>query len=295
MAKLIQAVRGLTEAFALAAPSSDALRIRDEVSFFQTIRAQLLKRTPGETQQDEELDHAVRQIVSRALTSEGVMDVFAVAGLDKPDISVLSEEFLAEIRNIPQPNLAVELLQRLIRGELTIRRRKNLVEARSFLKMLERTLERYQNQSIGAAQAIEQLIELAKEMSNAAARGDQLGLTEEELAFYDALETNGSAAKVLDDDKLKEIARELVETMRQYATLDWTMRESARADLRRRVKRALRRHGYPSGKQEKATKAVMQQAELMEQAELFPQDTSAPASFSNRRKGITRCDQRDGR
>ena len=273
--RLLKAVNDLTKAFALAATSADALQIRDEVSFFQTVRAQLIKRTHGETRPEEELDHAVRQIISRALVSEGVMGVFAVTGLEKPDISLLSEEFLAEIRGMPQPNLAVELLQRLIREELTIRRRKNLVEARSFSEMLEQTLLRYQSRAIGVAQVIEQLIELAKEMNATSTRGEELGLTEEELAFYDALGTSDSDAKMLGDDTLKEIARELIKTMRLNITIDWTMRESERANLRRLVKRVLRRHNYPPDSQEKATKAVM------EQTELFPPNWGRATAISN--------------
>ncbi len=211
----------------------------------------------------EELDHAVRQIISRAVAPEGVVDIFAAAGLEKPDISILSDEFLAEVRGMPQRNLAVELLQKLLRGELKTRRRKNVVQARSFAEMLEQTIRKYQNRAIEAAQVIEELIRLAKEMREADARGEQLGLTEDELAFYDALETNDSAVKVLGDETLRGIARELVETVRNNVTIDWTMRESVRAQLRVLVKRILRKHGYPPDKQEKATQTVLEQAALL--------------------------------
>ena len=190
---------------------------------------------------------AVRQIISRAVASEGVMDIFAAAGLDKPDISVLSDEFLAEVRDMPHRNLAVELLQKLLKGELSARRRKNLVQARSFAEMLEHSLRRYQNRAIEAAQVIEELIQLAKALREANARGERLGLSEEELAFYDALETNDSAVQVLGDDTLRDIARELVETVRRNVTIDWTLREDVRAFLRSRVRRILRKHGYPAG------------------------------------------------
>jgi type I restriction enzyme R subunit len=194
---------------------------------------------------------------------EGVLDIFAAAGLEKPDISILSDEFLAEVRGMPQRNLAVELLQKLLKGELATRRRKNVVQARSFAEMLEQTIRKYQNRAIEAAQVIEELIQLAKEMREANARGEQLGLSEDELAFYDALETNDSAVKVLGDETLRGIARELVETVRRNVTIDWTLRENVRAQLRVLVKRILRKHGYPPDKQEKATQTVLEQAALL--------------------------------
>ena len=257
------AVRELSQAFALAVPHAGTFRIRDDVGFFQAVRAALSKRTATEARTEEELDLAVRQIISRAVASEGVMDIFAAAGLDKPDISVLSDEFLAEVHGMPHRNLAVELLQKLLNGEVSTRRRKNVVQARSFAEMLERTLRRYQNRAIEAAQVIEELIELAREMREANERGDKLGLSEDELAFYDALETNDSAVKVLGDETLRDIARQLVETVRNNVTIDWTLRENVRAKLRVLVKRILRKHGYPPDKQEMATWTVLQQAEVL--------------------------------
>jgi len=261
--RCLRAVRELSQAFALAVPHEDALRIRDDVAFFQAVQAVLAKRAPGDARPEEDLDHAVRQIISRAVSPEGVVDIFAAAGLPKPDISILSDEFLAEVRGMPQRNLAVELLQKLLKGELATRRRKNVVQARSFAEMLEQTLRRYQNRAIEAAQVIEELIALAKEMREANARGEALGLTDDELAFYDALETNDSAVKVLGDETLRMIARELVETVRRNVTIDWTLRENVRAQLRVLVKRILRKHGYPPDKQEKATQTVLEQAALL--------------------------------
>ena len=261
--RCLRAVRDLSQAFALAVPHEETLRIRDDVGFFQAVRAQLIKRAPGEARSEEELDLAVRQIISRAVASEGVMDIFAAAGLDKPDISVLSDEFLAEVQGMPQRNLAVELLQKLLRGEISTKRRKNVVQARSFAEMLEQTLRRYQNRAIEAAQVIEELIQLAREMREANARGERLGLDEDELAFYDALEANDSAVQVLGDDTLRDIARELVETVRRNVTIDWTLRENVRARLRVLVRRILRIHGYPPDKQEKATQTVLEQAEVL--------------------------------
>jgi type I restriction enzyme R subunit len=259
----LRAVRELSRAYALAVPHEEALRIRDDVAFFQAVQAVLAKRAPSDAHPEEELDHAVRQIISRAVAPEGVVDIFAAAGLEKPDISILSDEFLAEVRGMPQRNLAVELLQKLLKGELVTRRRKNVVQARSFAEMLEQTIRKYQNRAIEAAQVIEELIQLAKEMREANARGESLGLSEDEVAFYDALETNDSAVKVLGDATLRTIARELVATVRNNVTIDWTLRENVRAQLRVLVKRILRKHGYPPDMQEKATQTVLEQAEVL--------------------------------
>ena len=264
--RCLAAVLALSQAFALAVPHDEAMRIRDDVGFFQTVRAALSKRAAGEARPEEDLDLAVRQIVSKAVASEGVMDVFAAAGLDKPDISVLSDDFLAEVQGMPHRNLAVELLQKLLKGELSARRRKNVVQARSFSEMLEQTLRRYQNRAIEAAQVIEELIGLAKDMREANARGERLGLSEDELAFYDALETNDSAVQVLGDDTLRDIARELVDTVRRNVTIDWTLRENVRAQLRVLVRRILRKYGYPPDKQAKATQTVLEQAEVLSES-----------------------------
>jgi type I restriction enzyme, R subunit len=261
--RLLNSVRDLSKAFALAVPDEVALRIRDDVAFFQAVRAVLAKRTPGDVRTNEELDHAVRQIVSEALAPEGVVDIFVAAGLDKPDISILSESFLAEVQGMPQRNLAVELLDKLLSGEIQTRRRKNVVQARSFEEMLAQSLSRYQNRAIEAAQVIEELIQLAREMREANARGEALGLTEDEVAFYDALGANDSAVQVLGDDTLRAIARELVATVRANVTIDWTMRENVRAHLRVLVKRILRKNGYPPDKQEQATRTVLEQAEVL--------------------------------
>jgi len=244
-------------------PHPEAIGIRDDVGFFQAVRAVLAKKTPGEQRTDEELDLAIRQIISRAVVSDEVVDIFAAAGLKKPDISILSEEFLAEVRGMPQRNLAVELLQKLLRGEIRTRGKRNVVQARSFAELLEQAVRRYQNRAIETAQVIEELIQLAKDMRAAGARGEQLGLSEDELAFYDALETNDSAVKVLGDETLKTIARELVATVRKNVTIDWSIRDNVRAQLRVYVKRVLRKYGYPPDKQEKATQTVLEQTEVL--------------------------------
>jgi type I restriction enzyme R subunit len=261
--RLVQAARDLSRAFALAVPHEAARRIRDEVAFFQSVQAALTKRTPSEGRPPEDLDHAVRQILAQAITPQGVLDIFSAAGLSRPEISILSEEFLAEMRGLPHKNLAVEALQRLLRGEINRLRRKNLVQSRAFSELLEQTLRRYQNRAIEAAQVIEELIGLAREMKAATARGERLGLSEEELAFYDALETNDSAVAVLGDETLRAIARELVQAVRNNVSIDWNLRETVRAHLRVIVKRILRKYGYPPDKQEKATQTVLEQVALL--------------------------------
>jgi type I restriction enzyme, R subunit len=262
-ARLLRSVTELSQAFALAVPHEEAIRIRDDVGFFQAVRAVLAKTTPGDRKTDEELDLAIRQIISKAVVSDEVVDIFAAAGLKKPDISILSDEFLAEVRGMPQRNLAIELLRKLLAGEIKSRSRRNVVQARSFAELLEQAVRKYQNRALETAQVIEELIRLAKEMREASARGEALDLSEDELAFYDALETNDSAVKVLGEPTLKMIARELVATVKKNVTIDWTIRENVRAQLRVVVKRILRKYGYPPDKQEKATQTVLEQAEVL--------------------------------
>ena len=261
--RLLGAVTELSRAFALSVPHEDALKIRDDVGFFQAVRAVLAKTIPGEQKTDEELEHAIRQIISNAVVAEGVVDIFEAAGLKKPDISILSDEFLAEVQGMPQRNLAIELLQKLLKGEIKTRGKRNLVQARSFAELLEQAVRKYQSRALDTAKVIETLIQLAKDMRVANARGEALNLTEEELAFYDALEVNDSAVKVLGEPTLVDIARELVATVKKNVTIDWTVRDNVRAQLRVIVKRILRKHGYPPDKQETATRTVLEQAELL--------------------------------
>lgn len=200
---------------------------------------------------------------SLEVASDEVIDIFSAAGLKKPDISILSDEFLQEISRMPQRNLAVELLRKLLSDEIKAGSRKNVVQSRSFAEMLERTIRAYQNHAIETAQVIEELIGLAKDMRQAAARGENLGLSDDELAFYDALGVIDSAVQVLGDENLKLIARELVDTVHQNVTIDWTVKESVRAKLRVMVKRVLKRYGYPPDLQEKAIQTVLEQAEVI--------------------------------
>jgi len=258
--RLVKAVVELTKAFALSVPREEAMGIRDEVAFFQTVKAALVKTERGKYQPEEDLDQAIKQIVSGAIAPAGVIDVFEAAGLQKPDISILSDEFLAEVREMPQRNLAVELLQKLLNDEIKTSGRRNVVQSKAFSEMLESALRKYQARAITTAQVIEELIEIARQIKQAAHRGEDLGLTEDELAFYDALETNDSAVAVLGDESLRTIARELTETVRRNATIDWTVKETARANLRRLVRRILKKHGYPPDMSEKATQTVLEQA-----------------------------------
>ncbi len=262
--RYLSEVTALSKAFALAVPHDEALKIRDEVGFFQEVRAGLAKATvEGEGKTPEEMDTAIRQLVSRAVSSDEVVDIFAAAGLKKPDISILSDDFLQEVRQLPHRNLAVELLRKLLNDEIRTNSRKNVVQARSFSEMLEKAIRKYKNRAIEAAQVIEELIKLAKEMREAQKRGEDLGMADDEIAFYDALEVNDSAVKVLGDETLKTIAHELVESVRRSVTIDWTVRENARAQIRVIVKRILRKYGYPPDKQEKATQTVLEQAEVL--------------------------------
>lgn len=261
--RYLRAVTDLTSAFALAVPHEKALAIRDDVGFFQAVRSVLAKSDVQQKVPRIDLEHAIRQIVSNAIATTDVVDIFAAAGLKKPDISILSDEFLAEVQKMPQRNLAVELLQKLMNNEIKTRSKKNVVQSRQFSEMLANAIRKYQNRAIEAAQVIEELIGLAKQMRDSAARGEKLHLSDDEVAFYDALETNDSAVKVLGDETLRTIARELVETVRKNTTIDWTMRENVRAHLRVLVKRILRKYGYPPDMQEKATMTVLEQAEVL--------------------------------
>lgn len=262
--RIVPAVTALEQAFALAVPKDAAIRVRDEVAFFQTVKAMVAKSsvtTGGRAQADVET--AIRQLVSKALIAEGVIDVFEVAGLKKPDISVLSEEFLDDLRGAEHKNLAAELLRKLLSDELKTKRRKNVVQAEAFSEKLERTIARYHNRAIATVQVIEELIALAREMNAANQRGGDLGLSDDELAFYDALGINDSAVQVLGDALLKQIARELTETIRRSVSIDWTVKETVRAKLRTLVRRKLRQHGYPPDRAETAVTTILKQAESL--------------------------------
>lgn len=262
--RYLQAVAALSKAFALAVPHERAMAVRDEVGLFQEIRVALVKVAASEAERSpEDIESAIRQLVSRAVYPTEVVDIFAAAGLEKPDISILSDEFLADVRQLPQRNLALELLKRLLNDEIKTRLRKNVVQARSFADMIEAAVRKYQNRAIEAAQVIEELIGIAKEMRAAQSRGDELGLSDDEVAFYDALADNPSARQVMGDEKLRLLAQELVDRVRQSVTIDWQVRENARAQIRVLVKRVLRKYGYPPDMEQHATELVLEQTEAL--------------------------------
>ncbi len=261
--RFVETVTDLSKAFALAVPSAKALAVRDDVGFFQAVRSALTKAEPGEGFGRDDIDLAIRQIISRAIASEEVIDIFAAAGLKKPEIGILSEEFLAEVRGMPQRNLAVELLRKLLGGEIQRRGKKNVIQSRSFAEMLEKAISKYQSRAIETVQVIEELIGLARDIREADKRGEDLGLNEDEVAFYDALGVNDSAVKVLGDQTLKLIAQELVRAVTTNPKIDWAVRENVRAQMRVTIKRILRRYGYPPDKQAKATDLVLEQAEVI--------------------------------
>jgi type I restriction enzyme, R subunit len=264
--RYLDASLALNHAFALSVPHPEALAIREDVAFFQEVRAGILKLSSGpnpDGKTHDDYDHAVRQLVNQAVTSEGVVDIYSAAGIKNPDISILSEDFLEEVRALPQRNLALEMLKRLLADEVQARQRTNLVQAQSFGDMLDKALKKYVNRSIEAAEVIDELIDLAKKMREAKLRGEELGLNDEEVAFYDALAVNDSARDLIGIPELKVMAVELVEMVRGNVTIDWTVKESVRAHLRRMVKRILRKHGYPPDLQTEAVKTVLRQAELL--------------------------------
>lgn len=251
--RFVQVVTELSRAFALSAASDEATAIRDDIAFFQTLQAALNKQESKSGKNPEQLDAAVRQLVSKAITTEGqVIDVFTAAGLPRPDIGILSDKFLAEVRGLKHKNVAAELLEKLLKDEIKVRSKRNFVQAKQFSDKLKQTLNGYHNRAISTMEVIEELIKLAKELDSATKRGVDLGLTDDEVAFYDALAANESAVRALGNDQLKVIAAELITQVRKSATIDWTLRESARAKIRVIVKRILNKYGYPPDLQDQA-------------------------------------------
>ncbi|MBN4054881.1 type I restriction endonuclease subunit R [Acidimicrobium ferrooxidans] len=260
--RYVEAMTALNRAAGIALHLEGARQLRDEIGYFQAVQANIVKYTVGGAgKTDAEMNAAIRQIISGAITSEGILDVFGEAGIARPDISVLSDEFLQTLRTSEHKNLQLELLKKLINDEIKAQGRRNVVQARKFSELLEGTLLRYQNRTIEAAQVILELIDLAKEMRDAPKRGAALGLTEDELAFYDALVDHGDVKEVMGDEILAAIAHDLVESIRGSVTIDWTQKESVRADMRRKVKKLLRKHGYPPDKRAKAVLTIIEQAE----------------------------------
>jgi len=257
----------MSRAFTLCCTLDEAKAVREEVAFFQAVKVILTKRDISQQKRtDEARELAVRQIINSAVVSEDVVDIFEAVGLDKPNIGILDEAFLADVRNLPERNLAVELLERLLEGEIKSRFSGNVVQEKKFSELLTNVIKRYQNRAIETAQVIEELIAMAKKFREAAGRGESLGLSEDEIRFYDALADNESAVRELSDETLKKIAHELTENLRQNITVDWSQRESVRAKLRLMVKRILRKYKYPPDQQESAIELVLQQAQALGEA-----------------------------
>ena len=262
--RFADAVLAATKAFALCCTLDEALKHRDELAFLQAVKAALTKHTTQDKRlTDEQKEHALRQILSKAVVSAEVIDIFQAAGLNRPDIGILSEQFLEDVRHMKERNLAVELLERLLNDEITTRFKSNVVKAARYSELLQESLKRYRNRAVETAQVIEELIAMAKKFHEEAMRGAELGLSPEERAFYDALAANESAVRELGDETLKKIAVELTLKLRNSVTVDWSVRESVRASMRVMVKTLLRRYKYPPDKQEEATETVLKQAEML--------------------------------
>ena len=257
----------MSKAFSLCCTLDEAKAVREEVAFFQAVKVILTKRDISQKKRtDEERELAIRQIINSAVVSEEVVDIFDAVGLDKPNIGILDDAFLADVRNLPERNLAVELLERLLEGEIKSRFMSNVVQEKKFSELLTNVIKRYQNRAIETAQVIEELIEMAKKFRAVASRGEELGLTEDEIRFYDALADNESAVRELSDETMKKIAHELTESLRQNLTVDWSERASVQAKLRLMVKRILRKYKYPPDQQDAAVQLILQQAQALGEA-----------------------------
>lgn len=262
--RYIREVTALSKAFAIALPHDEAMDAKDEIAFFQAVKARLMKfetRTGGKT--DFEIETAIKQVIDQAIVSEQVVDIFDAAGIKKPELSILDDEFLEEMRNMKHKNLALEVLKKLLNDEIKIRSKHNIVQSRTLMEMLESSIKRYQNNLITAAEIIQEMIDLAKEIKEADKRGEKMGLSKDELAFYDAVAQNQSAKDLLGDDVLLKLARVLVERVKENASIDWTVKESVKKKLKVIVKRTLRQYGYPPDLQKLATETVLSQAEAL--------------------------------
>lgn len=257
-------VTAISKAFVLAVPHPKSLIIRDDIGFFQEVRAAMIKATGDEHgRTPDEIEQAMKQLISRAVVTTEVIDIFNAAGIDKPDISILSEDFLEEISNLPHRNLAIETLKKLINDEIKYRSKRNIIQSRIFSDMLEEAVRKYQNRSIEAAEVLNELINIARELRNSEKRGESLGLSDDEIAFYDALSESSTAKQIMGDEKLKFLAQELVKRVKENVSIDWHLRETARAQIRVLVKRILRQYGYPPDMERKATELVLEQAEVL--------------------------------
>jgi len=263
--RYINEVTALSQVFAVAIPHEQAMDAKDKVAFFQAVKARLAKfdSIAGSGKTDEELETTIRQVIDKALVSEQVVDIFDAAGIKKPDISILSEEFLAEIKGMEHKNVALEVLKKLLTDELKDRAKTNLVMSKSLMEMLENAIKKYQNKILTAAEVIDELLNVSKEIVSSDNEAEKLGLTDFEYAFYTAVASNDSAKELMQHDVLRELAVAVTESVRKNATLDWTIKEGARANLRRHVKRILNKYGYPPDMQLLATETVLKQAEMI--------------------------------
>lgn len=262
--RFADAALAMSKAFSLCCTLDEAKALRDEVAFMQALKVILTKRDISAQKKTNEVrEAAIRQIINQAVVSDAVVDIFDAVGLEKPNIGLLDEDFLAQVKNLPERNLAVELLERLLEGEIKSKFATNIVQQKKFSDLLSNVIIRYQNRSIETAQVMEELVEMAKKFKDAANRGEQLGLSDDEVKFYDALATNESAVRELTDETLKKIAHELTENLRKNITVDWSQRESVRASLRLMVKRVLRKYKYPPDMADAAVELVLEQAESL--------------------------------
>ncbi len=262
--RFIREVTLLSQAFALSIPHEEAMKIKNDVAFFQAVKARLVKfEGTGIGKTNTEIETAIKQIIDKAIVSDTVIDIYNAAGIKRPDISILSDDFLLEVKNMQHKNLVLELLKKLLNNEIKSRTKTNLVKSRALLEMLETAIKKYQNNLLTTAEIIQELINIAKNIKESDKEGERLGLTTDEVAFYNALEVNDSAVQVLGDETLRDIAREIAEKVKANSTIDWTIRESARAKLMVIVRRTLTKYGYPPDKQQKAIDTVMKQAELL--------------------------------
>ena len=264
--RFVREVTALSQAFALSMPHEQAVEITEQVAFFQAVKARLVKFETtgnGKGKSDFEVETAIKQVIDKSLSSDKVVDIFDAAGIEKPEVSILSDKFLLEVKDMKHKNLAFELLKKLLNNEITSRAKTNLVKSKALLEMLETAIKKYQNNLLSTAEIIQHLIEIAREVRESDRQGEKLNLTKDEVAFYNALEINDSAIKVLGDEKLRDIAKEIADKVRRNATIDWTIRESARAKLMVLVRRTLNKYGYPPDKQQKAIDTVLKQAELL--------------------------------
>ncbi|OAD21238.1 type I restriction-modification system endonuclease [Candidatus Thiomargarita nelsonii] len=262
--RLLDEVAALSKAFAIAIPHEQAMNVKDEVAFFQAIKSRLLKfSSTGSGKSDDEIETAIKQVIDAALVSNKVVDIFDAAGIKKPDISILSEEFLLEIQGMEHKNLAIEVLKKLLHDEIKARAKKNLIQSQSLMEMLENAINKYQNKIITAAEVIDELIKLSQEIQQLDKQPAEMGLSEFEYAFYTAVASNNSAKELMSKNKLRELAIVLTNQVKQNASIDWTIKASAKAKLKVIVKRTLRKFGYPPDMQKLATETVLKQAELI--------------------------------